>query len=71
MGLREERRDRKKIRDDAKNLKLVVLFMELKATDRRLIIRAKNTGYWMTVWGTILTGIVIVAMEFCNFFRAL
>ena len=71
LVLREERRDNQKIRYDANWSKLKGLVRYLEVLDHRIIICAKNLGYWMTVWGTILTGIVIVAIEFCNFFRAL
>ena len=49
------------------NICVKELLDELKVTDRRLIVRTKNTGAWMNVWGTMVTGIVLLAMEFCVF----
>ena len=50
LALKEERHNRKKIGDDANDAKLKVLVEELEETDRRLILRAKNTGSCMTIW---------------------
>ena len=40
---------------------------DLKVTDRRLIVHTNNTGAWMNVWGTMVKGTVLLAMEFCVF----
>ena len=53
LEIREERRDRQKIWDDANNAKLKEIVDIIKATDCRLIIRARNTGSWLTIRGTI------------------
>ena len=50
-----------------KKAKLKGLVKDLKALDRRLIIRAKNTGSFLTVRVTIVTGTVLAATEFCDF----
>ena len=55
LAIREERRD-EKIQDDSNDAKLKELINYLKAPDRRLILRAKNTGSWMNVLDTTLTG---------------
>ena len=52
---------RPKIRDEVNEAKLKVLVKDLEALDRRLILRAKNTGSWMTVQHTTVTGTVLVA----------
>ena len=44
LKIREERRDRQKIQDDANNAKLKGIVKDLRASDLCLIIRAKNTG---------------------------
>ena len=59
--IREERRDRQKIRDDANDVKLKGLVKELKAIQLHLILCTKNKGYWMTIQGTMLTGTVLEA----------
>ena len=71
LSLREEKRDGLKMRDDANNSKLKELVKDLEAYDRRLILRAKNTGSWLNFWGTMVTGTVLVATEFCDFLCAL
>ena len=50
--------------------KLKGLVKDLEATDLSLVICAKNTGSWLTVWGTIVTGTVLAAMEFSDFLCA-
>ena len=68
LGLREERCHGQKIQDDANEVKPKGLDDKLEASDRRLILRAKNASSYMTVRGTIVTGTVFVATEFCAFF---
>ena len=54
---------RKKIRDDANDAKLKGLVDDLKTTDRRLILRAKNTGSWLIVQGNTVTSTVLTAIK--------
>ena len=60
LDLREERRDGQKIRDDANNVNLRLIVYNLEATDCRIILSAKNTGSWITVWGTTVNYTVLV-----------
>ena len=57
-----------KNRNDANNAKLRGLVDELEALNRRIILRAKTKGFWMTVQGNKVTGTVLAAVEFCGFF---
>ena len=57
----------KKIQYDANNANIKGLVKYLKAPDRRLILRAKNTSSWMTVRSTMVTITVLGATEFCDF----
>ena len=66
----EERRDGQKIRDDANKVKLKGLVKDLKSTDRRLILSAKNTGCWLTVLDNMVTGTLLAVTEFCDFLCA-
>ena len=59
--LGEERRGRKKDREAAYKTKLKGLVCDLKGNDKRLIIRTKSTGAWMSVHGTTVSGIVLYA----------
>ena len=65
LDLREERRDIQQIWDDAK---LKGLVDDLEANDRRLILLTKNTGSWLIVRGTTVTGTLLAATDFCDFF---
>ena len=40
------------------------LFEDLKAPDSRLILHSKNTGSWLTIWGTTVTSTLLLATEF-------
>ena len=66
MDLREYCRDGQKIRYDANVTKLGGIFKNLKELDRRLILHAKHTGFWMTVRGTTIAGVVLVDTEFSD-----
>ena len=46
---------------DINDAKLKELVADIERTDRRLILRAKNTGAWLNVRGTTLTGRVLSA----------
>ena len=61
---------RKKIRDDANNAKLKRLVDDLKAPDHRLILRSKNTVFWMNVQGNTVTGTVLAATKIRGFLCA-
>ena len=67
LDIREERRAIQKIRDDANDVKLKGIVDDLEAPDHRLILCAKNTGSYLTVWCTKLTGTLLGAMEFRGF----
>ena len=67
LELREESHDRQKIQDDANDAKLKGLVQDLEAPDHRLILRAKITGSWLTVWGTVVTGTLLAAIFFLFF----
>ena len=61
MDLREERRDGHKNWDDENYATLKGLVGYLIGTDHRLILCAKNTGAWLNVRGTTVTGTVFLA----------
>ena len=65
--LSEEQRDDKKDRDAAYESKLKGLLNDLKGTNKRLLLRAKSTGVWMSAHGTIVPGTVLSATEFWGF----
>ena len=67
ITLSEERRDRNKDRDAVYESKLKGLVSDIKSTDKRLILRAKSTGAWMSVCGTIVSGTVLSATGFWGF----
>ena len=67
LELREERCD-KIIRDDVSNAKLKELFANLDGTNHCLILHTKNTGAWLKVRVTIVTGTVFTETEFCRFY---
>ena len=62
--LGEERRDRNKDRDAAYKTKIKVLVRYIKGNKKRLTLRAKSTGVWLSVRGTVVSGTVLSAMEF-------
>ena len=61
LMLREERHDGQEKRDDVNDAKLKELVTYLNSTDRSLILRAKNTGVWLNVRGTVVTGTLLAA----------
>ena len=65
--LGEERRGGKKDQEAAYKTKLKGLLRYLKVTNRRLILRAKSIGAWMSVSGTTVSGTVLSATEFWYF----
>ena len=66
--LSEERRDKKKSRGVAYESRLKGLVRNLKVTDKPLILRTKSTGAWMSVRGTTVSGTVLSATEFRDFY---
>ena len=63
----EERHYRQKDQEVANKTKLKGLVQDLKGTDRHLILWAKNTGAWLSVRCTIVSGTVFSATEFLYF----
>ena len=66
--LSEERRDGKKYRDAAYESKLKGLASDLRGTKKRLLLRAKGKGAWLSVQGTKFSGTVLFATEFRYFY---
>ena len=66
LELRKERRDRQKNRDGANDETLKGLVGNLIGTNQRLLLSEKNTGVWMNVRGTMVTGAVLLDTEFCD-----
>ena len=67
LALREETCNKQKNQDDTNDTKLKGLVRYLDITNHRLILYTKNTGAWMNVRGTTVTGTVFPVMEFCDF----
>ena len=57
-------------RDDTNKSTLMALIRDLKGADRRLILRAKNTGACMIIRGTTLSGTLLYTTEFLDFLCA-
>ena len=68
--LGEERCDGKKDREASFETKIKGLVRDLKGTEKRLILCAKNTGAWLSVRGTTVSGTVLSATEFQDFLCA-
>ena len=49
------------ISDDTKLQEIV---RDQGASEKRLFLRAKHTGAWLSVWGTTITGTVLAATDF-------
>ena len=45
--------------DDANDARLKELVKDIEASDRRLVLLAKNTGSWLNVRGTTVNGTVL------------
>ena len=60
----EERRDGNEARDFAYESILKGLVSNLKDTDKRLLLRVKSVGVWLSVRGTAVSGPVLSATEF-------
>ena len=63
----EERRDGKEARYVAYKSRLKGLVKNLKVADKRLLLRSKRTGAWLSVCGTTMSGTVLSATEFLIF----
>ena len=70
IALREERSDGQTIRNDTNKAKLKGLVKALEALDRRLIIHTKNTGSYLIIRGTKVTGTVLAATKIRDFLCA-
>ena len=68
LAFREERHYRKKNWDDPNGAKLKGLVRYLDSTNRCLILHAKRTGACINVQDTTVTGIVLTATEFRDFY---
>ena len=61
-------RDGKKDWDATNDAKLQGVFSNQYAFEKRLILCAKHMGACLSIWGTTVTGIVIAATEFRDFY---
>ena len=68
--LSEERRDRKKDWDTAYKYKIKGLVSKLKGTDKRLLVRAKIEGAYLSLRGTTVSYTVLYATNLWDFFCA-
>ena len=68
--LSDEKHDGNKYWDVAHKSRLKGLVRDLKGTDKRLLLRAKSTGAWMSVRGTIVSGTALSATESQDFLCA-
>ena len=64
--VKEEMGDGRKPRDDVINAKLEVIVNNLKLFDLKLYLCVKQVGSCLTILGTMVTGRVLLAMEFCD-----
>ena len=69
-NLCEEQRDGKEARDIAYKSRLKGLVSDIKVTDKRLLVRAKITGTWLSVRSTTVSGTVLSATKFRDFLCA-
>ena len=67
LGLREERCDRQKRRDDVNDAKLRRIVENIEAPDLRLILRSKKKGFYLDVRGNMVTGTVLAGTKFSAF----
>ena len=67
---KKEMRGGKKCYDCVNNAELEGFLKDIDIFDSCLFLRSKYTGSWMTVWGTVVTGTVLPAMEFSDFLCA-
>ena len=66
--LSDERRYKKKAQDVPYESILKGLVRDIKGTDKRLLLRAKNTGACPSVRGTTVSGTVLSAKEIWYFY---
>ena len=64
---KEVRHDSRTTQDGVNDAKLKGIVKNFEIFDRRLFLRAKQTGSWLFAQGTTVTSTVLLAMEFCNF----
>ena len=67
QAVKEEIRDGRKTRDDVNEAKVEVIVDTLDTFDHHQFLRAKQTGSYMNIQGTTVTGTVLSAMVFCVF----
>ena len=67
-NLSEEIHDGQEDRGDVYKIKINGLVRDLKVTDKRLILRVKITGAWLSVRGTTVSGTVLSSTEFWGFY---
>ena len=60
--VKEERIEGRKTRDDIKNSKLERIVKDFKIIDRRLFLCSNQTGSWITIMVTTVTGTVLPAI---------
>ena len=57
----------KKLQDDINDAKLEVIVMDLNTLYHCIFLHTKLNGSWLTVWVTVVTGTVLLAMKFRDF----
>ena len=66
--LSEEWLDGEEYRDVLHESRLKGLVSDLQGTDKRLLLRTKSTGAWLSVRGTTVSGTLLSATEFPDFY---
>ena len=66
-SVKEERRDGKKYWDEVNDAKIRGIVNDQGNFEKRLFLYAHHTGSWLSVWSTIVNGIVPTTTEFCGF----
>ena len=67
-NLSEEQHDGKKDREIVYEYRLKGLVRNIKGTDKHLLLHAKCAGAWLSVRGTTVSGTVLSATEFWDFY---
>ena len=68
QAVKRGRRDGKKERDAVNDTKLYGIVSDQGTFEKRLFLHAKHTGAWMSIRVATVTGTVISATEFCDFY---
>ena len=66
--LSEERRNGNKSQNDVHESILRALVSDIQGNDKRLLLCAKITGFWLSVCGAAVSGTVLSDTEFRDFF---